>query len=65
MVYSFTLTLLHSERPKLQPDLSNPATSLTEENGRMGQVVGINRLEKYIEKLDRLGVLAGLDRISE
>ena len=49
----------------VQANLSNQATCQTEENGWIRHVVGIERLEKYMEKFNRLGFLAGLDRKSE
>ena len=49
----------------IQANLSSPATTLTEESGQIRQMVRIDRLEKYIEKFNRLGFLAGLDRKSE
>ena len=49
------------EIDKIQANLSNPATSLTKENGQIRQVVGIDRSEKYTEKFNKLG----LDRKSE
>ena len=41
---------------------SNQATTLIEENVRIIQVVGIDRLEKCMEKFNRFGFLAGMDR---
>ena len=60
----FLLTMFHMSKP-IQANLSAPATSLTEENGRIRQVAEIDRLEKYMEKFNRLGFLARLDRKSE
>ena len=37
--------------------MSNLATSLTEKNGWIRQVAGTDRLEKYMEKFNRLGFL--------
>ena len=37
----------------IQVNLSNLATSLTEENNKIRQVIRIDRLEKYMGKLNR------------
>ena len=46
----------------IQANWSYQATSLTEENGQIKQVVGKDRLEKYMEKFNRLAFLAALNR---
>ena len=45
-----------------QANLSNQATSLTEKNGWIRQVVGIQRLEKHMENFNRPRFLSRLDR---
>ena len=42
--------------------MSNQATSLTKENGRIRQVVRINKLTYCMEKFNRLRFIATLDR---
>ena len=52
--------LKHISTEDVQANLSYLLSSLTEETGWIRQVVRIDRLKKNMEKLNRLGFLAGL-----